>query len=88
MAVDLFGQKTYVADSMQFMLEYACRFSDSGAWYLMPRFRGEDADETHLNVPVLMDLPFGHTEPSVTVPLGASGEVRTDPVTVTAFIDR
>ncbi|MCI3899800.1 amino acid--tRNA ligase-related protein [Streptomyces spectabilis] len=48
-AVDLFGQHTYLADSMQFMLEYGCRFNPRGAWYLMPSFRGEDADETHLN---------------------------------------
>jgi asparaginyl-tRNA synthetase len=48
-SVDLFGQHTYLADSMQFMLEYGCRFNPRGAWYLMPSFRGEDADETHLN---------------------------------------
>jgi asparaginyl-tRNA synthetase len=34
---------------MQFMLEYGCRLSPEGAWYLMPSFRGEDADATHLN---------------------------------------
>ncbi|KOG56913.1 asparaginase [Streptomyces virginiae] len=48
-AIDFFGQKTYLADSMQFMLEYGCRFSESGSWYLMPSFRGENADATHLN---------------------------------------
>jgi asparaginyl-tRNA synthetase len=47
--IDLFGQRTYLADSMQFMLEYGCRLSPEGAWYLMPSFRGEDCDETHLN---------------------------------------
>ncbi|OIQ73569.1 asparagine--tRNA ligase [mine drainage metagenome] len=47
--IDLFGQTTYLADSMQFMLEYGCRLSDKGAWYLMPSFRGEDADDRHLN---------------------------------------
>jgi asparaginyl-tRNA synthetase len=47
--VELFGLPTYLADSMQFMLEYGCRFSESGAWYLMPSFRGENADATHLN---------------------------------------
>ncbi|MFJ8313969.1 MULTISPECIES: amino acid--tRNA ligase-related protein [unclassified Streptomyces] len=47
--VDLFGRPTYLADSMQFMLEYGCRLSPSGAWYLMPSFRGEDSDSTHLN---------------------------------------
>lgn len=47
--VDMFGEPTYLADSMQFMLEYGCRLSPAGAWYLMPSFRGEDSDETHLN---------------------------------------
>jgi asparaginyl-tRNA synthetase len=48
-AVDLFGRPTYLADSMQFMLEYGCRLNEDGVWYLMPSFRGEDADATHLN---------------------------------------
>lgn len=47
--VELFGVSTYLADSMQFMLEYGCRLSDSGAYYLMPSFRGEAADDVHLN---------------------------------------
>lgn len=47
--VDLLGQSTYLADSMQFMLEYGCRLADAGAWYIMPSFRGEDADATHLS---------------------------------------
>jgi asparaginyl-tRNA synthetase len=34
---------------MQFLLEYGCRFTPNGAWYIMPSFRGEEADETHLN---------------------------------------
>jgi asparaginyl-tRNA synthetase len=46
--IDLFNQRTYLADSMQFMLEYGCRFNSKGCFYLMPSFRGEDADETHL----------------------------------------
>lgn len=48
-SVDLFGIQTYLADSMQFMLEYGCRLSANGTWYIMPSFRGESADETHLN---------------------------------------
>lgn len=48
-AVDLMGDRTYLADSMQFMLEYGCRLNEPGVWYLMPSFRGEPADETHLN---------------------------------------
>lgn len=46
--VNLCGVDTYLADSMQFALEYACRLSPHGAFYLMPSFRGEDADATHL----------------------------------------
>ncbi|MEW1724583.1 amino acid--tRNA ligase-related protein [Streptomyces sp. NPDC093109] len=46
--VDMFGQPTYLADSMQFSLEYGCRLSDSGCYYLMPSFRGEDPDASHL----------------------------------------
>ena len=56
--VDMFGQRTYLADSMQFMLEYGCRLSPGGAWYLMPSFRGENCDETHLN-------QFFHSEAEV-----------------------
>ncbi|HEU0078726.1 MAG TPA: amino acid--tRNA ligase-related protein, partial [Longimicrobiaceae bacterium] len=47
-AVDLFGVRTYLADSMQFMLEYGCRLAERGCYYMMPSFRGEMADETHL----------------------------------------
>ena len=46
--VNLNGVDTYLADSMQFMLEYGCRLSDKGVYYLMPSFRGEKADERHL----------------------------------------
>lgn len=46
--VNLYGVKTYLADSMQFMLEYGCRIFDKGCYYIMPSFRGEDADERHL----------------------------------------
>lgn len=46
--VDMFGVRTFLADSMQFGLEYLCRLSQSGAYYLMPSFRGEDTDATHL----------------------------------------
>ncbi|WP_329057956.1 amino acid--tRNA ligase-related protein [Amycolatopsis sp. NBC_01480] len=47
--VDLFGVPTYLADSMQFMLEYGCRLAPDGCYYLMPSFRGEKADSTHLS---------------------------------------
>lgn len=46
--INLFGVETYLADSMQFMLEYGCRLTKSGCYYLMPSFRGEHADKTHL----------------------------------------
>lgn len=47
--VDMFGVPTYLADSMQFMLEYGCRLAPNGCYYLMPSFRGEKADSTHLS---------------------------------------
>ncbi|MFF5338045.1 amino acid--tRNA ligase-related protein [Streptomyces sp. NPDC013181] len=46
--VNLEGVPTYLADSMQFMLEFGCRLAPGGSYYLMPSFRGEPADETHL----------------------------------------
>lgn len=47
-SVDLFGQRTYLADSMQFALEYGCRLADRDCYYIMPSFRGEATDSTHL----------------------------------------
>ncbi|MFC0542586.1 amino acid--tRNA ligase-related protein [Kutzneria chonburiensis] len=47
--IDMFGIPTYLADSMQFMLEYGCRLAEDGCYYLMPSFRGEQADGTHLS---------------------------------------
>ncbi|MEW1639854.1 amino acid--tRNA ligase-related protein [Streptomyces sp. NPDC093801] len=46
--VDLLGARTYLADSMQFLLEFGTRMTPAGCYYLMPSFRGENADETHL----------------------------------------
>lgn len=46
--VSIFGVHTYLADSMQFLLEYGCRLSPEGCFYLMPSFRGEDVDSSHL----------------------------------------
>lgn len=40
--------ETYLADSMQFLLEYGCRLNKAGVYYIMPSFRGEKADERHL----------------------------------------
>jgi asparaginyl-tRNA synthetase len=42
------GRDTYLADSMQFLLEYGCRFFENGCWYIMPTFRGEPVDKRHL----------------------------------------
>ncbi|MDG4765247.1 asparaginase [Solwaraspora sp. WMMD406] len=65
--VDLFGVPTFLADSMQFMLEYGCRLTERGCYYLMPSFRGELADETHLN-------QFFHSEAEI--PGGLDDTVR------------
>src|SRR6476646_3425695 len=48
-SVDLFGERTYLADSMQFHLEYLLRQGAKGVFYIMPTFRGEDPDHRHLN---------------------------------------
>ncbi|XP_069557559.1 uncharacterized protein [Brachyistius frenatus] len=50
-SVNLLGQNVYLADSMQFVLEYFLRFQESllGTYYISPSFRGEDPDATHLN---------------------------------------
>ncbi|XP_066532032.1 asparagine--tRNA ligase [Hoplias malabaricus] len=49
--VNMLGQDVYLADSMQFVLEYFLRFQDGlpGTYYVSPSFRGEDPDATHLN---------------------------------------
>ncbi|KDM89991.1 hypothetical protein EA58_18780 [Photobacterium galatheae] len=46
--VEIAGRPTYLADSMQFMLEYALRYCPNGVFYMMPSFRGENADQRHL----------------------------------------
>ena len=47
--INLLGVQTYLADSMQFSLEYGCRLSERGTYYIMPTFRGENQDPTHLS---------------------------------------
>lgn len=42
------GVDTYLADSMQFMLEYGCRIGGQGCHCVLPSFRGDDPDPTHL----------------------------------------
>ncbi len=60
--VELNGQHVYLADSMQFALEYGCRFVDDGVYYIMQTFRGEPADTTHLQ-------QFCHIEFEISKPL-------------------
>ena len=40
--------ETYLAHSMQFLLEYGCRLANQGCFYLAPSFRGEEVDDSHL----------------------------------------
>lgn len=47
--IELHGATTYLADSMQFQLEAILRHGYCGVYYIMPTFRGEDHDATHLN---------------------------------------
>jgi aspartyl/asparaginyl-tRNA synthetase len=47
--VELLGERTFLADSMQFQLEFMLRHEVPGAYYIMPTFRGEDPDDSHLN---------------------------------------
>ncbi|KAL8839489.1 MAG: hypothetical protein Q9170_001712 [Blastenia crenularia] len=49
--ISLHEQDTFLADSMQFTLEYALRLKEGliGAYYVGCSFRGEDHDPMHLN---------------------------------------
>ena len=49
--VRLHSQNTYLADSMQFTLEYVPRLEEGikGVYYVSTSFRGEDHDKMHLN---------------------------------------
>ena len=46
--ISIDNRETYLADSMQFLLEYGCRIFKNGCWYIMPSFRGEPVDKRHL----------------------------------------
>jgi len=46
--VNLFETTQYLADSMQFHLEYLLRLEQKGVHYIMPTFRGEETDKRHL----------------------------------------
>lgn len=48
-SVEIGGERTYLADSIQFMLEYGCRLAPYGTYYVMPSFRGEATDATHMS---------------------------------------
>ena len=44
-SVELFDKNVYLADSMQFYLEYLLRQHPQGVFYIMPTFRGEEPDD-------------------------------------------
>lgn len=56
--VNLFDNEIYLADSMQFLLEFSLRFDTKGVFYIMPTFRGEDSDKRHLS-------QFHHSESEI-----------------------
>lgn len=81
--VTVTGVRTYLADSMQFALEYGCRLAPGGCYTIMPSFRGEKPDETHLG-------QFTHSEAEIPGDLDAlidyvNGYVRT---LASAILDR
>lgn len=47
--IGIWDTETYLSDSMQFFLEYACRFFPNGSYSLLPSFRGESPDSSHLS---------------------------------------
>jgi aspartyl/asparaginyl-tRNA synthetase len=47
-SVSVNGVQTYLADSMQFMLEYGCRISPEGCHNILPSFRADVPDNSHL----------------------------------------
>jgi beta-aspartyl-peptidase (threonine type) len=69
-SIKLFERDTYLADSMQFGLEYILRLNRAarGTYYLTPSFRGEDHDSTHLN-------QFFHAECELVGPIDKAMEV-------------
>lgn len=46
--IEFQGAESYLSDSMQFFLEYGCRFFEAGCFCVQPSFRGEAPDPTHL----------------------------------------
>ncbi len=47
--VDVGGIQTFLADSAQFLLEYGCRLAPGGCYCILPSFRAEKPDATHLS---------------------------------------
>jgi aspartyl/asparaginyl-tRNA synthetase len=56
--VTVAGVETYLADSMQFLLEYGCRIGGQGCHTILPSFRGDHPDATHLG-------QFTHSEAEI-----------------------
>ncbi|WP_420835575.1 amino acid--tRNA ligase-related protein [Amycolatopsis vancoresmycina] len=52
------GVDTYLPDSMQFLLEYGCQLTARGGYTIMPSFRREVPDPTHLG-------QFTHSEAEI-----------------------
>lgn len=52
------GVEAYLADSMQFALEYGCRIARGGCYNIMPSFRSDIPDKTHLG-------QFTHSETEI-----------------------
>jgi aspartyl/asparaginyl-tRNA synthetase len=56
--VQVNGVDTYLQDSMQYLLEYGCRLTPGGCFTVMPSFRAESPDATHLG-------QFTHSEAEI-----------------------
>jgi asparaginyl-tRNA synthetase len=56
--VTVSGVETYLADSMQFLLEYGCRVAPEGCYTVLPSFRAEVPDKRHLS-------QFTHSEAEI-----------------------
>jgi aspartyl/asparaginyl-tRNA synthetase len=56
--VTVSGVDTYLPDSMQFLLEYGCQIAPGGGYNIMPSFRNEIPDSTHL-------AQFTHSEAEI-----------------------
>ncbi|MEU8891563.1 amino acid--tRNA ligase-related protein [Streptomyces sp. NPDC048442] len=56
--VQVNGVDTYLQDSMQYLLEYGCRLTPGGCYSVMPSFRLETPDATHLG-------QFTHSEAEI-----------------------